>query len=157
MQAGNREAPGAHTGSQTAQPTGSAATTGSGVGAAGTTAALAPGALMSGASGVPGFSLTIRKRTTSSAIRRVRSRPLSSSGDAGVELQQVVLRRRFVGDRVGQRPIPPIVVAQQLALRRDRLAGVREDLRARRLLRLGVEQQHEIVCGCGQGHANGRG
>jgi hypothetical protein len=50
------------------------------VGAAGATTALAPGALMSGASGVPGFSLTIRKRTTSSAIRRVRSRPFSSSG-----------------------------------------------------------------------------
>ncbi len=121
-------APGSSAGanrSSQAQPAGSAAAaTGSGAGAA-TTAALAPGALMSGASGVPGFSLTIRKRTTSSAIRSERSSRSSSSGVAGVELQQVVLRGRFVGDRVGQRAVAPIVVAQQLPLRRDRLARLR--------------------------------
>ena len=55
-------------------------------------------------------------------------------------------------DRVGQRPVAPVVVAQQLALRRDRGARVGEDLRAGRLLGLRVEQQHEIVCGGGQGH-----
>ena len=108
---------------------------------------------MSGASGRPGFSLMIRKRTTPSVMRSVRSRPLSSSGAAGVELQQVVLGARLAVDRVGQRALAPLVVAQQLALRLDRRARVGDDLRARGVLGLRVEQQHEVVCGCGQRHA----
>ena len=108
-------------------------------------------AIVSGASGVPGASLMIRKRMTPSVIRSVRSSVSSSSG-VGVELQQVVLGARLVVDRVRERALAPLVVAQELALGLDRGARVGDDLRARRLLGLGVEQHHEVVCGCGQSH-----
>ena len=111
-------------------------------------------AIVSGASGVPGASLMIRKRTTSSAIRSVRLSVSSSSG-VGVELQQVVLGARLVVDRVRQRAHAPLVVAQELALGLDRRARVSDDLARGRILDLGVEQNHEIVCRCGQGHALG--
>ena len=55
----------------------------------------------------------------------------------GVELQQVVLGARLVVDRVSQRALAPLVVAQELALGLDRRARVGDDLRARRLLDLG--------------------
>src|SRR5271163_302024 len=64
----------------------------------------------------------------------------------GVELQQVVLGVGLVIDRVGQRADAPLVVTQELATGLDRRARIGDDLRARRLLDLGVEEDHEIVC-----------
>ena len=81
-------------------------------------------------------------------------RPLEQLRRRRVELQQVVLGAGLAVDRVGERPLAPLVVAQELALGLDRRAGVGDDLRARGLLGLGVEQQHEVVCGCGQSHGD---
>ncbi len=70
---------------------------------------------MSGASGTPGLSLMMRKRSTPSVMRSVRSSAAQQLGVAGVELQQVVLGVGVALDRVGQRALAPLVVAQQLA------------------------------------------
>ena len=108
-----------------------------------------------GAAGTPGASLMMRWRSTSSAIRRVRSSPLEQLGRRGVELQQVVLGVGLAVDRVGQRALAPLVVAQELALGLDRRARAGNQLRAGRVVGLRIEQQDEIVCGCGQGHTWG--
>ena len=90
-------------------------------------------ARMSGASGTPGASLMMRKRRMPSVIRSVRSSASSSSRVAGVELHQVVLGARLALDRVRQRPLAPLVVAQQLsAAPRSRRARRRRSSRARR-------------------------
>ena len=78
-------------------------------------------------------------------------------GGGCVELHQVVLGHAAMRDRVCQRAVAPLVVAYQLALGLDRGASVGDQLGARRLLGVGVEHQHQVICRRGCAHVGGLG
>ena len=109
---------------------------------------------MFGASGTPGFNFTIRKRRMPSVIRSDRSSAPSNSGVPAWNWSRWYSASVFLSIGYVNVAISPFVMAQELTPRLNRSAGVRDDLRSRRLLGLRVQQQHEVVCGCGQGHTD---